>query len=1091
MRTTNVKYIGNVLLTTVLVTNLMQAGTVGRVNHADLAKPAYALEGDAFVRHNSERFNNRPLYCNQISAIVVAGDRPLLRFGSGSILNGNFMLALARGSQSKWLHDCSDITSKYRPGRMQWIIKDASFGNTTLVLEAVPPADDAGMAARIRVEGAQPGDRLIWVCGGAMQLPREAMVNYWDVTTAGREKMLSRTFVPEDCRSNQVTIANHQFTLQSPTGKRMGVTVGRCSVPGQLVVADAANWQNPLALTNGEAKDLPMVCGMVSLDKSSELCWAFQGFESAKPGDTKRLASPSDFFAAGMKRAKNIGERVVVNTPDPWLNAAVSASSTVTDGVYRKGIYTHAGMRWGVPLLGWRCIYGGTSYGWHDRVKAQAKFCLARQITESKKTQPVPDAKCGLACQSLDSRLFGKGRVDAYHTLHYDMQSQFFDQLIHSWRWTGDAELEKILRPALELHLEYIRDCFDPDDDGLYESYANTWPTDNQWYNGGGTAEETAYAFNAHKAALELARRAGETAAVKRHEARLAKIQKSFLDKLWLPAKGHAGAFVEQGGLQRVHEECWLYGIFCPIDAGLIPANLAAQSLYFTEWGLEREKMPYGGERVWPSNWVPSIWSLREMWPGDDYHLALAYFQTGLADEGWSVLRGTFPLLMFYGPVPGDLGHPAGATDFNDNASMFCRTVVEGLFGYRPDYPNGVVTIAPQFPSAWDHASIRTPDVSLEFSGSKYRVTLSKPAALELRLPVRAKRVTAITVNGQPAKWELLPGYGCSEARIQVPSTTSVTVELTVAEPVPQYSAVSLETKVGEALTLPVQEGKLIRNSALPPGTAGNHLVEALVQVGDVQQKRLFKIKISDPQAEAARAAKVLTNVPPHARWDCLNLGERFNTDVRTIFQQQYLSPRPQTCSLRLAIDGYSTWQMMLDPKHKTPAIDFSKTSRMLDSQGRLLTPQGVPFQWNGDKQNIMLTSQWDNWPKQVTVPVGKKADAAWFLIGGFTPPMQVRIANAVLKLKYTDGAVETLELVPPFNFWSLCPFGGVDYNYTRDSYSLPKTPPPIVQLGNNCRMMVLNLRMRPAVMLESVTLEALSQEVIVGLMGMTLMNPQ
>ena len=53
-----------------------------------------------------------------------------------------------------------------------------------------------------------------------------------------------------------------------------------------------------------------------------------------------------------------------------------------------------------------------------------------------------------------------------------------------------------------------------PNDTGLYESYANTWPTDDQWYNGGGTAEETAYAYTGHKAALEMARRAGDEAAV-------------------------------------------------------------------------------------------------------------------------------------------------------------------------------------------------------------------------------------------------------------------------------------------------------------------------------------------------------------------------------------------------------------------------------------------------------------------------------------------------------------------------------------------------------------------------------------------------
>ena len=153
--------------------------------------------------------------------------------------------------------------------------------------------------------------------------------------------------------------------------------------------------------------------------------------------------------------------------------------------------------------------------------------------------------------------------------------------------------------------------------------------------------------------------------------------------------KGHPGAYREQGGLKRLHESAWLYAIFCPIDAGLLYTEQAAEALYYTEWALERMPMPYGGEQCWPSNWVPSIWSVREMWPGDDYHLALAYFQTGLPDEGWKVFRGMFPQQMLFGGVPGDMGHPAGGTDFNDCNSMFARAVVEGLFGYRPDYPRG------------------------------------------------------------------------------------------------------------------------------------------------------------------------------------------------------------------------------------------------------------------------------------------------------------------------------------------------------------------------------------------------------------------
>lgn len=38
---------------------------------------------------------------------------------------------------------------------------------------------------------------------------------------------------------------------------------------------------------------------------------------------------------------------------------------------------------------------------------------------------------------------------------------------------------------------------------------------------------------------------------------------------------------------------------------------------------------------------------------------------------------------------------------------------------------------------------------------------------------------------------------------------------------------------------------------------------------------------------------------------------------------------------------------------------------------------------------------------------------------------------------------------------------------------------------------MILNRKLRPGVMLESVTLEALSQESVIGLMGVSIMNPK
>jgi hypothetical protein len=104
---------------------------------------------------------------------------------------------------------------------------------------------------------------------------------------------------------------------------------------------------------------------------------------------------------------------------------------------------------------------------------------------------------------------------------------------------------------------------------------------------------------------------------------------------------------------------------------------------------------------------------------------------------------------------------------------------------------------------------------------------------------------------------------------------------------------------------------------------------------------------------------------------------------------------------------------------------------------------------------------------------------------------MQSRVPNAVLRLRYADGVEETVELVPPFNYWNLSPIRGKDYTGDAETFTVPKPWPMTVDLGSNCRAMVLNRKLRPRIPLESVTLEALSEESVIGLMGVTLMNPE
>jgi hypothetical protein len=428
------------------------------------------------------------------------------------------------------------------------------------------------------------------------------------------------------------------------------------------------------------------------------------------------------------------------------------------------------------------------------------------------------------------------------------------------------------------------------------------------------------------------------------------------------------------------------------------------------------------------------------MFGGDMWHLALAYFQIGLADEGWELLRGAMLESAYGGAVPGGFSQIGAGTDFSDCKDMFARAVVEGLFGFDPDYPNGVVRMRPELPSAWPKASIRTPDYTFDYQGGdrcRYRLSLARAAEIDFRLPVRAESVRRVTLNGRSVGWQAEAGPGCTWIRLRTPKTLAADVAMETAGRLPPITAVTVDRKVGDAIRLAPPRGRILHwqdlhgviDGGRSDGTAiigrlarkpGYHLLLAETEVGQLPQRHLFKLHVTDPQGDAARAAYTPRVAPQAASWQYLDLARHFNGDVRTIFQQRYSSPRPTTCSVRLGIDGYSAWTFAYWGD-RPPAIDLSNAPQLTDGRGHIRTPQNVPFAWPGGSKNIAFTSLWDNWLPSVCVPVSQRAEAVWLLLCGSTNPMQSRIANAEVRLQYRDGKAEKLELVPSLNFWSLC----------------------------------------------------------------------
>jgi hypothetical protein len=1069
-----------------------------------------AADGD-IVGFNRTAFNNRPLYgISEGRAVVRTGDRPLVRL----LGRGTFAAGIVRDGRGPWWHEYAAVESRYRGGRMTWRMSDPSLPGVQVRLEAVPLSDREGFAVRVRAEGLKAGDRLVWMLGG----PGSATRGDWDPVMRGnphilrkgdpRKPALSHGLMPEWSAGNEVRIEGHRVRL------RTGVTashelVGGADRTGDLRVVDAAGAESPLRLIATAAEALPAAGGVIPLESgTTTIHWLFS---SVKLGEAWAERDASTVFTESWAHQAS-SERLVAETPDPFLDAALAAVGHPIDALFHQptSVFHHGTLAFNIPFLGWRVISGSTALGWHDRVAANAAVYFARQVIEAPdKERPDPDPVRLGTQQSAKSRFFGRGNIVTPYDM-YDTQTQFFDQTIQAWRATADPVLERGLRPALERHLEWAKDCFDPDGDGLYESYINTLPSDSVWYNGGGSVEQSAYIFTAHLAARDLARRAGDAAAAARHQQSADHIQRALREKLWIRDRGHFGLYIDQEPPHRLHPDAWTLSQYLPIEAGLLTPIEAAQALHFTEWALERIRLPYGGSLAQLSNWVPSKWSVRDIFNGDVWALALAYAQTGLADEAWDLLRGALLESAYAGGMPGGFSHIGAGADFGDSVNMFPRAVVNGLFGYDPDYPNGTVSFRPALPTAWPSAALRTPDFSFRFhreNGSdRYTFSLTREAALELRLPVRAERVTRVTIDGADVPWTVEPGFGCTWLRVRTSPRRSAEVFIALERRVAVADPVVVTGEVNAPLSFAVAHGTLEgvadpqggvagvqtqgdRVSGRWGGRSGHVLLLADVRVGELPQRLTFKCRINDPGAAVRAAEQTPRQAPLAARWATVDLRAHFNGDVRTIFQQAYVSPRPDTVSLRLGTDGWSAWTFT-HWGDKPPAIGLEALASLRDASGNVVTPQGARFAVMEETRNIAFTSRWDNWPRTCTVPIGQSAEMAWLLVAGSTFPMHFRMANAVFRFRYVDGVEERLDLVPPLNYWNLSSWGGVDYDSSVDAFALPTEPPPQVQLGQECRAMVLSWRLRRDVALESVTLETLSPEVVVGLMGLSLMNP-
>lgn len=903
-----------------------------------------------------------------------------------------------------------------------------------------------------------------------------------------------------------------------------------------LKIKDANQQQSPATLLQADSNvTAPVVTATLQL-KNQEVYY----FTVLKPEKNRIVyydVLPRLFQQAEAAR-KKLADRIKVSTPDPFINTLGSVLGIAADAVWEDPSFMHGAVAWRMRLNGWRGAYAADVFGWHDRARKHFDSYALSQVKTPFTGPVVADTALHLGRQQekLGTSLFSSGYISRnpggdLRAHHYDMNLVFIDQLLNHFNWTGDTAYVRQMWPLLVRHLDWEKRNFDVDGDGLYDSYAAIWASDALQYSGGGVTHSSAYNYRSNKVAAQLAKIIGVDGS--KYETEATKILKAINQQLWMKDKGWYAEYKDLLGNKLLHESAALWTIYHAIDEGIANPFQAYQSLQYVNYFIPHIPIVAKGLKdsslytLSTTNWQPYTWSLNNVALAELLHTALAYWQGGQKEEAYLLWKSSLVESMYLGASPGSIQQLSFYDairgelyrDFADPIAMAGRTLVEGLFGVLPDALNDRLVIKPGLPMHWNNASLTTPNIQFVFKRTRLteeyilQPTFSKQLKLHLIIPAYRESVESILVNGKPVLWKVIDSIiGTPSLQIDAAPARSYVIVIKwkgegFEKPVYQnaYNRKELvQVRMNKAIiTNTYQPLEVLRNLVRSSNTISGNLNNAGVNSLYLQLKQgdfswfeplSFSLIEDEPFVETV-------TISPETKFETVDITQHLNDAVTNIFKNEYLSPRPTVPTLQLPTQGIGNWAYPLI----TANISDSGLRVKAGLKNEVLINK-IPFKTTStEKKNIVFTSMWDNYPDSVVLPLSGTASYAYLLMAGSTNPMQSRMVNGTVVVHYADGTSSVLELKNPENWWPI----EQDYFVDGFAFTAGETKPTRVLLKTGEVMpaiykytgikgfsnfgieggaaTVLNLKLNPHKQLKSLTLKTVANDVVIGLMSITL----
>ena len=834
--------------------------------------------------------------------------------------------------------------------------------------------------------------------------------------------------------------------------------------------------------------------------------WDAEGETYLLLRDNSRLLTPTrdegrrEFDETETAR-RRLTTQVVFTTPDAFINTLGATLTHAANGLWDGSTWNHGCIGWHTPLAGWRGCYYGDALGFAERSLNHYRAYAASMVTEVEPTLPHPtqdaDKAMSRAVKQWGTQMYSNGyicrypnRTDVMH--HYDMNLNYIDGLLWHFGYDARAGVLREFWPKLQLHLAWEKRNYDPDGDHLYDAYCCIWASDALYYNSGAVTHSSAYNYRGNRLAARIAEIIGEDPTPYQQEADA--ILAAMNQRLWMPDRGAWAEYQDFMGLKRLHRSAALWSIYTPIDCGACTPEQAYQATMYVDRDIPHIPMAFDvdtaalryltkeepslgdllatiGQQHYRSlsttDWQPYIWSTNNVAHQEVANMALAYFEAGRTESGFALLKSDILDEMFLGQSPGNIGQISyydkalkeAYRDFGDNVGVLSRTLINGLFGILPNALYDECIVRPSFPKEWQQASVKTPYLSYDYrqEGDLEIYDIEQHFAQPLRIVVRV--------------------HAGGGAFLEVAGTKA------------------------ERQTIVVDRRQLPPPNIYPK----------------------IKPNKADVASEAYLTAMGLDEITPDGQEQrrMVALTDYYNAEVDDIFRNEYRSPRSPYTTLQIPLQGVGQW---CHPE-TLPLIDDDGLRQTISAEGLYDTGLGLTFGLPKEGKNIVYTSLWDNYPTRVDIALGgtERRRFAYLMMAGSTNSMQSRIDNGLVVAHYSDLTTDTLHLENPINW---CP---IDEEYIHDDQAFwsASLQPYRFHLGSGMvsrllkddlirtgRMpsygsdgfgdlqggkgynersimagagVLLKMPLNDKKMIESISVETLSNDVVIGLMGLTL----